>query len=237
MHLTDAMTRMQSLYAAMPPPLHVEALLFCARRQVTEPDPGTFQVHFGKDGDIDTATVEGGACDCDPLAETRQTCVHMMAVTLYELLREVQEAKQSPLDGPLLERHIERVVSGSLMAEAPYSMNLTVEDADGYQPQFTVRKQDGKEFFHAATALRKWVKEQGFVPKKQWRAPINVTSSVDTGSSQGQPSTGATTPTPAGPPLCQWHGAMKESTKVVGTWFCTKKMADGTYCREKSSSR
>ena len=168
MDLTAAMTRMQSLYAAAPQPLHVEALLFCARRQVSEPDPGTFRVHFGKDGDIDIATVEGGACDCDPLAATRQVCAHLMAVTLYELLRE--EPGRGLLDGPLLERHIERVVSGSLMMEAPYSVNLTVEDTDGYILQFTVRKQDSKEFFQAAIALRKWVKEQGFGPK-QWKAP------------------------------------------------------------------
>lgn len=32
---------------------------------------------------------------------------------------------------------------------------------------------------------------------------------------------------------CQWHGMMKESTKDPGTFFCPKKMADGSYCKEK----
>jgi hypothetical protein len=31
---------------------------------------------------------------------------------------------------------------------------------------------------------------------------------------------------------CSWHGPMKESAKAPGTWYCTKKMADGSYCKE-----
>jgi len=32
-------------------------------------------------------------------------------------------------------------------------------------------------------------------------------------------------------PVCSWHGAMKESTKAKGTWYCPAKMADGSYCK------
>jgi hypothetical protein len=35
------------------------------------------------------------------------------------------------------------------------------------------------------------------------------------------------------PPMCQWHGAMKESTKAKGTWYCPAKMADGSYCKSR----
>jgi hypothetical protein len=28
-------------------------------------------------------------------------------------------------------------------------------------------------------------------------------------------------------PVCPWHGAMKESTKAKGTWYCPAKIADG----------
>jgi hypothetical protein len=35
-------------------------------------------------------------------------------------------------------------------------------------------------------------------------------------------------------PVCPYHGPMKESTKAPGTFFCTKKMGDGTYCKEKA---
>jgi hypothetical protein len=34
-------------------------------------------------------------------------------------------------------------------------------------------------------------------------------------------------------PVCQWHGAMKESTKAKGTWYCPAKMADGSYCQSR----
>jgi hypothetical protein len=38
-------------------------------------------------------------------------------------------------------------------------------------------------------------------------------------------------PTPT--PVCQWHGAMKESTRVKGTWYCPAKMVDGSYCKSR----
>lgn len=37
--------------------------------------------------------------------------------------------------------------------------------------------------------------------------------------------------TPTSTPTCPHHGPGKESTKAPGTWYCTKKMADGSYCR------
>ena len=29
---------------------------------------------------------------------------------------------------------------------------------------------------------------------------------------------------------CEWHGPMRESTKAPGTWYCSKKKSDGTWC-------
>jgi hypothetical protein len=34
-------------------------------------------------------------------------------------------------------------------------------------------------------------------------------------------------------PVCQYHGTMKESSKAPGTWYCSAKMGDGTYCKSK----
>ena len=34
-------------------------------------------------------------------------------------------------------------------------------------------------------------------------------------------------------PVCQYHGAMKESTKAPGTSFCPSRMGDGSYCKER----
>jgi hypothetical protein len=38
-------------------------------------------------------------------------------------------------------------------------------------------------------------------------------------------------------PVCEWHGPMKASTKVPGTWYCTKKKADGSYCTSRWPGR
>ena len=35
-------------------------------------------------------------------------------------------------------------------------------------------------------------------------------------------------------PRCRYHGAMKPSAKAPGTWFCSHKMGDGSYCKEKA---
>jgi hypothetical protein len=41
--------------------------------------------------------------------------------------------------------------------------------------------------------------------------------------------------TPASPPRCPTHhSAMRESAKAPGTWFCTQKLADGSYCTHKA---
>lgn len=55
---------------------------------------------------------------------------------------------------------------------------------------------------------------------------------------------GAVPPTPAAraaveaekarsAPICEFHGAMKESSKAPGTWYCPSKMGDGSYCKSK----
>ena len=38
----------------------------------------------------------------------------------------------------------------------------------------------------------------------------------------------------AAAPVCQWHGAMQASSKVPGTFFCSRKMGDGSYCKSKA---
>lgn len=35
-------------------------------------------------------------------------------------------------------------------------------------------------------------------------------------------------------PRCPYHGPMKESSKRPGTWFCSQRMGDGSYCKEKA---
>lgn len=35
-------------------------------------------------------------------------------------------------------------------------------------------------------------------------------------------------------PVCKYHGPMKESTKAPGTWYCSQRMGDGSYCKERA---
>lgn len=55
---------------------------------------------------------------------------------------------------------------------------------------------------------------------------------------------GAVPPTPAAraeveaekersAPVCEFHGAMKESSKKPGTYYCPAKMGDGSYCKSR----
>jgi hypothetical protein len=39
--------------------------------------------------------------------------------------------------------------------------------------------------------------------------------------------------TPTATPTCPYHGAMRESTKAKGTFYCPSRMGDGTYCKER----
>ena len=48
------------------------------------------------------------------------------------------------------------------------------------------------------------------------------------------PAQASTAPQPPQTPVCPYHGAMKESTKVSGTWFCPTKLHDGSgYCQSR----
>jgi len=45
-------------------------------------------------------------------------------------------------------------------------------------------------------------------------------------------------PTPAAPaddkpPLCPVHNVLMKRSQIHGGWFCSKKLPDGTYCKEQ----
>jgi hypothetical protein len=49
----------------------------------------------------------------------------------------------------------------------------------------------------------------------------------------GTPTPQSAAQTPTSAPICPVHGPMKESSKAPGTWFCSKKLFDGSYCKER----
>lgn len=114
------------------------------------------------------------SCSCvdDPFVESNAACPHVLAVALYEAMHTpntdaerqtnvVSEMAQNPVVVTFPEKI---TLDGTVMGEAPYSLNVTAEDPDGYQLQFTVRKQDSKPFFDAVTTLRQWLKAQHLAP-------------------------------------------------------------------------
>lgn len=167
MQLPDAVKKLHALIEDVEGAGLDEAVYLCAHDLVSTPQAGIFLVRYG-DGEV--ATVQDHRCDCDPLRdEPGPVCVHIVAAELYTLLRDV--TPQADVGSVIIERHIERVVSGALCTESPYSLNCTVEDVDGYNLMFTVRKSDSKEFFGAVQALRGWLKDKGYRPVQRGYRP------------------------------------------------------------------
>ena len=90
------------------------------------------------------------------------------------------------------------------LPEAPASVNVHVTIA-GRKVQVTLRDSDEQRLLARLEALLQ-------------RFPVDTLVQDST-----MPQT----------PVCAWHGAMKESTKAKGTWYCPAKMADGSYCKSR----
>jgi len=90
------------------------------------------------------------------------------------------------------------------LPEAPASANVHVTLA-GRQVQVTLRDTDEERLLARLEALLQ-------------RFPVET------------PAQDSATPQT---PVCAWHGAMQESTKAKGTWYCPAKMADGSYCKSR----
>jgi hypothetical protein len=102
------------------------------------------------------------------------------------------------------------------LPEAPASANVRVK-VGGHEVQWTLRDVDEARLAARLEALL-----------------TRYPEAVCAGTPQREQASAAP---PAGPPVCQWHGPLKESTKAPGTWFCSKKMADGSYCSTRHPER
>jgi hypothetical protein len=67
----------------------------------------------------------------------------------------------------------------------------------------------------------------------EFRANVALLSGLLDAPAAGQPASPASAPPAQETPTCEWHGAMKASTKAPGTFYCTKKKADGSYCTSR----
>jgi hypothetical protein len=161
------------------------------------------------------------SCTCEDFQRHSQdkdyVCKHVYAVWLYRravaqlvtdgrALPTVHEASCTPLDGAN--------VQPAPLPEAAFSLCLKGRLA-GQDAQLTIRGASYAEFARNVASVRALL--DPVAPPGERPAE---TASAD--------------PTEAETPRCPYHGAMKESTKVKGTWFCPAKMGDGmSYCKEK----
>jgi hypothetical protein len=95
------------------------------------------------------------------------------------------------------------------LPEAPASVNVRVVVA-GYEVQWTLRDTDETRLAGRLAALL------AQYPKA------------------GTASPGGAAPVP--PPVCRFHGPMKASSKAPGSFYCTKRVHDGSYCTERGGA-
>jgi hypothetical protein len=172
---------------------------------------------------------DGWVCSCPDATYRHRSCYHILGVQLWvrathtATLQESPLAPQTPAEAepsafdetpetshtPDAASSILSGFSGGCAAplpEAPASANCHILLA-GRQVQITLRDTDETRLLARLETLLQ-------------RFPVEATALVQA-------------PTAPPPPVCPWHGRMKESTKAQGTWYCPGKMADGTYCQER----
>lgn len=109
--------------------------------------------------------------------------------------------------------------------EAPYSFNVKAIDRNGYDAMFTIRDEDGQQFFRRVTNLLNWLPANGYTPTSPRRSP------------QAHATNGnAPAAAPANVPVCPTHGPMVPSKKHAG-FYCPKKLFDGNYCQSKAEAQ
>jgi hypothetical protein len=110
------------------------------------------------------------------------------------------------------------------MTEAAFSLNVKMVDKFGQEVMLTFRapmvNQAEKLLSHYESVVDHLIKAGWETSKAGHRAAAPE-------ASQGAPAANGT-------PICPVHGApMRESDKRPGTFFCSKKLIDGSYCKSK----
>lgn len=113
------------------------------------------------------------------------------------------------------------------MHEAPYSWNVSAQDANGFIEMFTVRAVSETGFMERVARVKAQLMERGYKP-----APTRGASSS---ASANAPANANETHADAAP-LCGIHGTPMEwrETRRGSFWSCPKKFANGDYCNYKA---
>ena len=163
-----------------------------------------------------------GHCTCMDASRAPQgLCKHRLAFGLYrrasELLWEGSQGAGTRGEGG---RSDPSPLTPSLphsLPEAPASVNVRL-CIDGHECQFTMRDADEARLVERLQALLTRFPQQA-----------KTTSEASVPPAQAQ--------TPGETPICPVHGPLKQSTKAPGTWFCSKKNFDGSYCQSRHPAK
>jgi hypothetical protein len=155
--------------------------------------------------------VVNGECSCKDFAKApHQFCKHRLSAAIARRAQELTKAKLADTNGQAETPHRLAPVQPDTptvpLPEAPVSITLKAI-LHGHEVMVTLRGVDFASVKAQVEHASEWLSAH---------APAD--------HSTGQPSQ---------PPVCQWHGTMKESTKAKGTWYCPAKMADGSYCKSR----
>ena len=214
-----ALTHVSELaHARLPEALHghlERATALCVHRHVWFDDDGKHAQVLSSDGE--TWYLVNGNCTCmDAPKAPNGYCKHKLATMIYRRASELLAPASRPTPpaafplAPFRALLAEAGVGDGRPAipalpEAPASANARVL-IDGHEVQITLRDDNEERLLvRLATLLARYPA----AACAGTRAPATQT----------------------GTPTCPHHGPGKESTKAPGTWYCTKKMADGRYCR------
>jgi hypothetical protein len=139
------------------------------------------------------------------------SCKHLLATWLYRrALEQVSILPSEPTTAPPMPHTKPARAAMPPLPEAAFS--ITVKGTmSGHEVLLTARGQTWEAFQANVAAVR------GLLDTPAVPAAANPASAA---------------PAPE-TPTCEWHGAMKASTKAPGTWYCTKKKADGSYCTSR----
>jgi hypothetical protein len=175
-------------------------------------------------------TLEGKAGDAteeDPWPDVREHVLPTTPGATAPATVRSAPASGAPASVTLALKDVAMHHTGSILTEAPYSMNVVVDTPKGWEPQFTVRGQDWQEFRTNIKALFALFEELDYKPHQRLRtAPAPAAAPAP-----------AVAPTPASasqePGWCGVHGLqMKWNVGKEGQqgWFSHRK-DDGTWCK------
>jgi hypothetical protein len=102
----------------------------------------------------------------------------------------------------------------AIFSEAPASVTIKTISPAGFDVMLTIRDADTAALMGRIKAALGWLADNGYRPTAHMNgSKPNASANNDA-------------------PICPYHGPMKRSKKFNG-WYCSAKMGDGSYCKEK----